>query len=328
MKKYAVLASLLSLSLSAYAEFFVEQGQIKAEVQTYTKEDKKIVLIDMVHVGPKSFYKAVSSTMKRYEKSNAVILQEGVRHCQNTGDVYMLPGETANFKVLEELYEQRFISHPDSAREELLAAGFMEKKCQYDEVIRRPDFLERLSGRFSLYGVVAGVGLLRSQGTIANLYPKSIKLSSGDIATAKFTSVVEKAAAGSIVQCLLTLKAKGGCVPFKEWSKTDAAKAIQDEIILNRRNDILLGITFNTLNLTSDFGLNYSLPKNLNQVDTIILPWGAAHMPSGLIEAIENMGFIKAKKEGVVYTSCERFKKNIIINAILNNQGTIKSDCQ
>ena len=328
MKKNALIALSLAFTINAQAAFFVEDGQIKAEVQTYSRNNQKIVLIDMVHVGPKSYYKAVSSVMKQFENSNALILQEGVRHCENKGDIIMLPGEKADFQILEQLYEQRLVINPEAAREELLAAGFVEKKCLQDSTLEEPGFIERLSSRFSLYGLIAGVAFLRSQGTISDLYPDKIKLASGDIASARFTNVVEKAAAGSIVHCLLSLKAKGGCIQFREWSKSETAKKIQEDIIIDRRNDVLLGITFNSLNITSEYGSGYRLSNTQNSFDTVILPWGAAHMPGGLLEAIEKMGFVKSKKEGVVYTSCKRFNKNIILNAILSQQGTIKADCQ
>lgn len=327
MKINKLLLLPLFIVFNTQAAFFVENGQIKAEVQTYSKNNQKIVLIDMVHVGPKSYYKGVSAAMREFENSNAIILEEGVRHCDKKGDVLMLPGEKANFKVLEELYEQRLVMNPESAREELIAAGFEEKKCQNDSVIKEPGFLERFSSRFSLYGLIAGVAFLRSQGTIANLYPDNIQLASGDIASAKFINVVEKAAAGSIVQCLLALQAKGGCIQFKEWAKTEVSKKIQDDVIINRRNDVLLGITFNTLSIPSSFGTNYDFNMNSKKFDTVILPWGAAHMPGGLLEAIEKMGFVKSKKEGVVYTSCERFKRNPILYAILSEDESIKTAC-
>lgn len=327
MKLKALVACSLFASASAFANFYVKDGKVMAEVQTYSKGDKKIVLIDMIHVAPKSFYKDVNKLMKTYKSTNPVILQEGVSHCAQKGDTAILPGPDANFGMLAKLYRARATFDTASAEGALAAAGFVKKVCTADASHSQPGIIDRFASRFSMYGLIAGLGFVRSQGSL-KVYPNGVKLESGDIASARFESPISKALAGSVVECMLSLRAEGGCVPFKAWANTAEGKELTDELILARRNDVLLGATFASLGVPSNFGSDYDFPVGSGAThNTVLLPWGAAHMPGGLLKSIEDMGFVKAAKSGIEYTDCARVKRNILLGQILGDDAAVKEGC-
>ena len=327
MKLKALIASSLLLSSTAFADFYVQNGDVMAEVQTYIKGEKKIVLIDMIHVAPKSFYKDVNRLLKSYKDSNPLILEEGVKHCESAGDVSYLPGPTANFEILTQLYKRRNEFDVASAEASLTLAGFYKRKCQGGSSNEAPGIIDRFASRFSMYGLIAGIGFVRSQGSI-KVYPNGMKVESGDIASARFENPITKALAGSVVECMLSLRAEGGCVPFKKWAQTEDGKKLSDELILDLRNDVLLGATFSSLGLTSSFGQGYDFPVGDGSAhNTVLLPWGAAHMPGGLLKAIESQGFVKAAKSGIKYTDCARVKRNILLGSLLGEDAAVKAGC-
>lgn len=322
-----VTCSLLTTA-SAFADFYVKDGKVMAEVRHYTKGDKTIVLMDMIHVAPKSFYKDVNKRLKTLQRSsNPVVLQEGVRHCEVAGDVTYIPGPSADFAALTKLYNSRVEFDVASAEAALAAAGFGKRSCSQGSSNAQPGFIDRFSSRFSMYGLIAGIGFVRSQGSV-KVYPKGMKLESGDIATARFESPISKALAGSVVECMLSLKAEGGCVPFKAWSTTVEGKKLTDEVIMERRNDVLLAATFNALGIQSRYGDDYNFQASAStNNNTVILPWGAAHMPGGLVKAIEEMGFKKVVDSGIQYTDCARVRRNILLNQILADDANVKAGC-
>jgi len=184
--KVFLLCSLF-VSAPTYASFYVENGNVMSEVQTYTKGNKSIVLIDMIHVAPKSFFKGVNHLIRSYESSNPLILQEGVGHCAEKGDIVYLPGKNADFSLLAKLYKNRFELDNELAYQALKDAGFEGRVCTQDSTIQRPGIIDRFRSRFSLYGILAGLGFVRSQGTV-KVYPNGVDLESGDIASGRFFS--------------------------------------------------------------------------------------------------------------------------------------------
>jgi hypothetical protein len=326
--KFKALALTCVLSTThAFAGFFVENDKVMAEVQTYTKGDKNIVLIDMIHVAPKSFYSDVNKKIASFKNTNPVILEEGVKHCQNAGDVMYLPLPGADFNTLAELYHNKNKFDAGSAEAMLALAGFGKAQCQRGSTNARPSVIDRFSSRFSLYGLIAGLGMVRSQGSV-NVYPKGVTLASGDIASASFKNPITKALAGSVVECMLSLKAEGGCKAFKTWSETEEGKELTEEVVMELRNDVLLAATFKAIGVDSSYGQEYAFNAgSIPQSKTVILPWGAAHMPGGLTDAIEQMGFTKTETSGIAYTTCTRVKRNSILGLILGEDEAVKAGC-
>lgn len=299
-----------------------------AEVQTYTKGDKNIVLIDMVHVAPKSFYKDVKKVLKSYKDTSSIILEEGVQLCSVAGDIAYLPGENADFNALAKLYENRNDFDTASAESALRKAGFIKIKCLKGSSNSRPGIIDRFSSRFSLYGLIAGLGFVRSQGSLS-VYPRGMEIESGDISSSRFESPITNALAGSVVQCMLAVGAEGGCVPFKTWSSTPKGEKLVEDIIMDQRNEVLLGATFTSLGISTEHGSEYNFQANNGATyNTVILPWGAAHMGGGLNKAIEAKGFMKSAKGGIKYTDCARVKRNLLLRAILSEDEAVKKGCK
>jgi hypothetical protein len=327
MKKILPLA--LSLISVCHAAFHVANQNVMSEVQTYVKGDKKIVLIDMVHIGPRKFYKNVNTKLSEYKNDNAIVLQEGVSQCHKSGDLLYLPKETTKFKAFEKAFKNRSLIPQEEAVKLLASMDFQSSKCSDKVSDEQPKFLDRFLSRFSLYGIIAGVGLMRSQGTM-KVYPRGVQLENGDVASSGFHHPFMNALSGSIVECMLNVAREKNCIAFKEWSKTDSGKKLIDEFILDTRNDVLLAKSLNALNEeVPNLTDSYDVSGNDKKTKTVILPWGADHMPKGLLKSIEQAGFKKVEgQKGIVYTSCKRMRRNIVLNLIFMDNENVRENCQ
>lgn len=315
---------------TVFSAFYVSNDKVMSEVQTYVKGQKKIVLIDMVHIGPKSFYRGVKSTLKKYRKENSIILQEGVRHCDKKGDEIIIPTAKANFEELERLFTIRESLSTSDALKKLKEAGFQRGICSYDASDKAPNFLSRLMSRFSFYGLFAGIGLIRSQSSL-RVYPNGSNLKSGDIATGSFKHPVMKALAGSVIECMLNVRSEENCQAFKLWQGTEGGHKLIDMLILNIRNTTLAAKTLAALGEKRTLEDHYNL--NINEesdYDVAILPWGADHMSQGLLASFEVAGFKKesSEKKGITYTSCKRLNRNLVLRLILSSEKKVKKDCR
>ncbi len=315
-------------SLYSFAAFYVSNHKIMSEVQTYSKGSKKIVLIDMIHIGPRKFYKNVRKKLKEFKKDRAVVLQEGVHVCHKKGDELYVPTKSADFNKLEELYLSRNTLDQKLANKKLESSGFQRVICIRDSS-DKSNILDRFLSRFSFYGLMAGVGLVRSQGSM-KIYPKNIALENGDIASSSFIHPIMKALSGSIVECMLKLETEDNCIAFKLWLATDNGKKIVDDFIINTRNNILVEKALLVLGEKTPSKENYNfLMKNIDQ-DVVILPWGADHMSEELAQTLVDAGFQKegTTKQGVVYSSCNKLQSNLILRLIFAGNKEIKNKCR
>lgn len=211
---------------------YVGSGGLYLQERTYNRDDKKIHLVAMIHIGSREYYEQLSQFLS---SSDTIVLAEGVT--DTTGLMKEFPSyeKIANLIGLE-------------TQENMVIHG---KLIEYED-ISKIDVNE--------FGK-------EHEATIVRADIDSKDLSKDAVEFIQSVGLIFKNN-GSLIS---------GLTDYLNWYKENMTPE-QEEIILdeiiNKRNSVLL----------------HYLDEAIKHYDTIVIPWGAMHMP-GLEQAVLKRNF-------------------------------------
>lgn len=258
---------------------------INAEVRLYTKDipirQSTIALIDMVHIGSKSYYQRVNAIMEELAKNykTVVILKEGIR----TDKPHICINEIENFEI-------DFLPKLKQSGADNAIALFKEISTSEVERMIQRQFLKSRTGhclgeaeereRKSSESDVWDQHLILKFPTQAVVLNRDIQY--GDLPLG-FQLAIELQ---RFCSYNLDICTKGTFGIWFEQHK-QAVKAIDNYVSVSYRNGVLIN----------------SIKTNAEVNDLVVVPWGIDHMPE-IYRALENAGFKNSETQRFLYANC------------------------
>lgn len=297
----------------------VVSGKHKTFQKTVQKADgslKKVSihLLDMIHIGPESYYSQIKDQLERITASSesALVLREGY-YCNDSTGMNIIAVENPNY------FKPKYL--PGHGSKSLVEATIALSAFDEEDLIRleRSRFVKPSScGDFTrsgansiskVYESLAQDHGLVTQESIPHLFPPDTP----SVKTDLDISVIaphEKLVFGLYLSCVINEKCASKVGGFLHWLEEDhslqaeAFRMVLHEIIHTSRNQ----------NLIREITL-----QSKQEATDIIIPWGEGHMQVLEVE-IRKLGYEQTEEIEMRIASCHEVVQNTLLSQLFETQ--------